>query len=324
MTGHIPPPARPVPALRLLSLGAGIQSTAVLLLACDGAIPSFDVAFFADTGWEPQAVYDNVDRLRVHAARAEIPVLTVSAGNIRRDAVDFGHGFASMPLHVKNPDGSKGLGRRQCTAEYKIRPLKAAARTALGYPAPRRIPRGVFAEQAIGISVDEIGRAKDADVSYLKNVFPLLDLGWTRADCESYLTARKWVGAVKSACLGCPFHGNAQWRDIRDNDPSGWADVVAFDRQIRHGNPRIPATGRRYFLHPSCRPLDEVDLDRIARRRPAATAFTATSAVGAGTAEMEIDGDPDGCSPWACRSGTAVPATPAIPAAPATEQENAA
>lgn len=322
MTGHTPPPTRrPGPVLRLLSLGAGIQSTAVLLLACDGAISPFDVAFFADTGWEPQAVYDNVERLRVHAARAGIPVRTVSAGDIRQDAVDVEHGFASMPLHVKNPDGSKGLARRQCTAEYKIRPLKAAARAALGYPAPRRIPRGVFAEQAIGISVDEIGRAKDADVSYLKNVFPLLDLGWTRADCESYLTAQNWVGAVKSACLGCPFHSNSQWREIRDNDPAGWADVVLFDQQVRHGHPRSQATGRRYFLHPSCQPLDEVDLDRPPRRRPATTAATATSAVGAGTAETEIDGDPDGCSPWACRSGTAVPA---VPAAPAIRLENVA
>jgi len=42
-------------ALRLLSLGAGVQSSAVLLLACHGAIPRFDAALFADTGWEPPA-----------------------------------------------------------------------------------------------------------------------------------------------------------------------------------------------------------------------------------------------------------------------------
>jgi hypothetical protein len=35
-------------ALRLLSLGAGVQSTAVLLFACDGVIPRFDAALFAD------------------------------------------------------------------------------------------------------------------------------------------------------------------------------------------------------------------------------------------------------------------------------------
>lgn len=44
------------PALRLLSLGARVQSTTVLLLAGDGAIPRFDYAVFADPGWEPRAV----------------------------------------------------------------------------------------------------------------------------------------------------------------------------------------------------------------------------------------------------------------------------
>lgn len=128
------PPARPPmrrgdrPALRLLSLGAGVQSTTVLLLACEGTIPTFDIALFADTGWEPRAVYGNLERLRAHAAKAGIPVRTVSAGNIRTDALDPNHRFVSMPLHTRNPDGSKGLARRQCTTEYKIIPLKKAAR----------------------------------------------------------------------------------------------------------------------------------------------------------------------------------------------------
>ncbi|WP_233573799.1 hypothetical protein [Amycolatopsis panacis] len=79
---------------------------------------------------------------------------TVSAGNIRDDALDPAHRFVSMPLHVLNPDGSRGLARRQCTSEYKISPLKKAARELLGYPHPRRVPRGVYVEQAIGISTD--------------------------------------------------------------------------------------------------------------------------------------------------------------------------
>ncbi len=35
---------------------------------------------------------------------------------------------------------------------------------------------------------------------------------------------------VKSACVGCPFHGNTGWRWIRDHDPEGWAEAVEFDR----------------------------------------------------------------------------------------------
>jgi 3'-phosphoadenosine 5'-phosphosulfate sulfotransferase (PAPS reductase)/FAD synthetase len=298
------------PAIRLLSLGGGVQSTAVLLLACERAIPPFDTAYFADTGWEPKAVYANLARLAEHAGRAGIPVRTVSAGNIRKDAADPAHRFVSMPLHTLNPDGSRGLARRQCTNEYKIQPLKRAAREALGYPHPVRVPKGVYAEQAIGISVDEIHRAKDADVGYLRNVFPLLDLGWTRADCQQYLADRGWTGIVKSACLGCPFHSNAGWKWIRDHDPDGWADAVAFDREIRHGYPHATAAGQHlsgtYYLHRSCRPLDQVDLDDPAGRRPPAAGGPGDEQAN----DERAGGDPDGCSPWACRSGAPHAITP--------------
>ncbi|HEY0803896.1 MAG TPA: hypothetical protein VGD84_02480, partial [Pseudonocardiaceae bacterium] len=93
----------------------------MLLLACDGVIPRFDYALFADTGWEPRQVYENLARLRAHAENAGIPVRTVSAGNIRTDALDPAHRFVSMPLHTLNTDGSRGLARRQCTSVLSCR-----------------------------------------------------------------------------------------------------------------------------------------------------------------------------------------------------------
>lgn len=292
------------PALRCLSLGAGIQSSTVLLLACEGVIPRFDVALFADTGWEPRAVYENLVRLREHAARFGIPVRTVSAGNIRDDALDPAHRFVSMPLHVLNPDGSRGLARRQCTSEYKISPLKMAARELLGYPHPQRVPRGLYVEQAIGISTDEFTRAKDSGVQYLRNVFPLIELGWDRARCVDYLAERGFAGTVKSACLGCPFHGNAGWRWIRDHDPDGWDDAVAFDRAIRDGYPHATTQGSSCAGSTSCtapcQPLDEVDLDPPVPARRHLRLVTADSVA------VDEEDDPDGCSPWSCRSGAAV------------------
>ena len=307
-----PPPTAPTPdpgpALRLLSLGAGVQSTTVLLLACEGEIPPFDVALFADTGWEPRAVYANLRRLAIHAQTKGIPVRQVSAGDIRADALNPRHRFVSMPLHTLNPDGSRGLARRQCTKEYKLVPLKKAARELLGYPHPRRVPRGVYAEQAIGISTDEFTRAKDSGLRFLRNVFPLIDLGFDRARCMDYLTERGFGATVKSACVGCPFHGNAGWRWIRDHDPLGWAEAIEFDRAIRHGYPRATEQGQQlrgqYFLHRSCTPLDQVDLDAPARTKKHLRLITAEAALGADTEE---DGDPDGCSPWSCRSGEPVP-----------------
>jgi hypothetical protein len=287
------------PTLRLLSLGAGVQSLTVLLLACEGQIPKFDHALFADTGWEPRAVHDQLAKATEVAARAGIPVRIVSGGNIRRDALDATSRFVTMPLHVRNPDGSKGMARRQCTGEYKIKPLKAAARILLGYPHPVRVPAGVYAEQAIGISVDEFHRAKDSDVRYLRNVFPLLDLGMSRDDCIAYLRENGFGETVKSACVGCPYSGNARLRWIRDTDPDAWADLVAFDHAIRNGSPRAIAEGKplrgQFFIHRSLKPLDQVDLDPPTRGHLRVVGGTAVE-----------DDDPDGCSPWSCRSGEPV------------------
>ncbi|MFJ2592233.1 hypothetical protein [Streptomyces erythrochromogenes] len=57
-TPHQPAPAAPDtairPALRALSLGAGVRSSALLCLSADGTLPKIDIAVFADTGWEPK------------------------------------------------------------------------------------------------------------------------------------------------------------------------------------------------------------------------------------------------------------------------------
>lgn len=62
----------------------------------------------------------------------------------------------------------------------------------------------------------------------------------------------------KSACIGCPYHGDAHWRQMRAEDPDAWADAVAIDRLIRTGFRNLRG---EVYLHRSCVPLDEADLD---------------------------------------------------------------
>jgi hypothetical protein len=284
---------------RYLSLGAGVQSSACLLLAVRGEIPRFEAAVFADTGWEPAAVYSHLGRLERLAATAGIAVVRVSAGNIRADALDPAHRFASMPLFTLGPNGERGMARRQCTSEYKLKPIKAEVRRRLGYPHPTRVPAGVLAEMAIGISVDEIGRARDSDVAYMRNVFPLLDLGWRRGDCSAYLDRHGLSGVGKSSCVGCPFHDDAFWVRLKIDSPAEWADAVAFDRAIRHGSARANADGHplrgQFFLHRQRVPLDQV----VLRPQPAG------------------DGDTPGCGPWTCPHSS----EPAPPRQAATVRE---
>ena len=77
--------------LNILSLGAGVQSSTVFLMSCRGMLPKLDAAIFADTQWEPKAVYEWLSRvLEPQAQRAGIPIFRVSAGDIRADAVQDG------------------------------------------------------------------------------------------------------------------------------------------------------------------------------------------------------------------------------------------
>ena len=196
--------------LRALSLGAGVQSTTVLLLALDGRLPPFDVVVFADTGDEPAAVYQHLARLGDVA-----DIDTVSAGHLADTVHDT---FLPIPLY----DGHGGMGRRQCTYQFKLRPIRAHLHA--------------LAEQvdlSVCISTDEYLRAKDANVKWCHNVFPLLDLGWSRTDCQAYL-ADRWPWPVpRSACVYCPLKSDREWLDMREQQPDDWAAAVAFDEAAR-------------------------------------------------------------------------------------------
>ena len=49
--------------MRILSLGAGVQSSTLALMIERGDLPMVDAAIFADTKGEPKEVYDRLDWL---------------------------------------------------------------------------------------------------------------------------------------------------------------------------------------------------------------------------------------------------------------------
>ncbi len=239
----------------MLSLGAGVQSTTVALLAVHGEIAKPKHAIFSDTGWEPQEVYDHLEWLRTIIEPAGIQLHVVSAGNIRKDTLSPGR-FASLPFHMKNPETeATGLGRRQCTREYKIAPIQKKQRELIGLEFRQRwTPEHGRIINMMGISVDEVQRAKDNPTKYIDNSFPLLDLRMKRSDCHNWM-AKHGYSAPRSACLGCPYHSDSEWRLIKQN-PEQWADVVDFDRKLR-----LKKTKFEYdmYLHKSCQPIEFVD-----------------------------------------------------------------
>jgi hypothetical protein len=250
----------PSPTLRVLSLGAGVQSTVLALLAARGEVgPMPDCAIFADTQFEPAGVYRHLDWLET---QLPFPVYRVTAGDIRADHLNglntTGQRFASMPLYTA--DGH-GMGRRQCTSEYKIQPIIKHTRELLGVKKGMRVPAGTVVEQWIGISKDEITRAKRSSHSYIVHRWPLLELEWSRLDCQRWF-AQCYPGRelAKSACIACPYHDNAAWRAMRDNDPASWEQAVVFDAAIRESGATLKGVHAQQYVHRQGVPLDQADL----------------------------------------------------------------
>jgi hypothetical protein len=244
----------------------------MFLMACHGILtPKPDAAIFADTQWEPKEVYEWLDKLTAIGADHGIPVIRATKGDLRADALrsqvrgrkDGEKRFASMPLRTLSPEGSEGMIRRQCTREYKIEVIEREARRLLGLQPKQRAPKSSV-EFWHGISADEAGRTRDARGRWYALRYPLifdLDPPMTRRDCLAWLESHGYPLPRKSACLGCPFHSDDEWRQIKSN-PEEWADVVEFDNAIRNcGGMR-----GKVYLHRSCKPLAEVDLSTAEER----------------------------------------------------------
>jgi len=245
--------------LRIISLGAGVQSSAMALMAAHGVLrPMPQAAVFADTGWEPAAVYR---WLRYLEARLPFPVLRVSNGSIREDLIRNARGetvgkrSATPPLFTLR-EGRPGMLWRQCTSAYKVEPVHRMLRRMLGIPPGKPVPEGTLIEVWLGISVDEAHRQKPASEHWVRRRWPLLEAGFRRDDCLAWLRRHGYPAPPKSSCIGCPYHSDAEWRRIKA-DPEAWASAVAVDRLIRGG---LRGTPGPLFLHRSCRPLEEVPL----------------------------------------------------------------
>lgn len=148
------------PTLTVVSLGGGVQSTVMALMASRGAFDRVPgCAIFADTHWEPPSVYEHVEWLE---GQLSFSVYVVDNGRSLREDVKAltshsgSRGYVDIPVYLKGRDAeSNGIGRRQCTTNYKVRPIRRKIRELLGLRKGQRVPSGTMVEVWLGISTDE-------------------------------------------------------------------------------------------------------------------------------------------------------------------------
>ena len=162
----------------------------------------------------------------------------------------------NVPAFVTKPNGEKGPLWRTCTADYKLAPLEAHAKK---LAAIKRGQKTIGVVQWIGISLDEAHRMKPSRLPWAKNRWPLIDAGMKRHDCLLWMEAKGYPRPPRSACSYCPFHSDAEWRRLRDDEPEAFAQAVDFERRLQAASAEADCHVGRVTLHRSGLNLDEVD-----------------------------------------------------------------
>lgn len=249
--------------IHILSLGAGVQSSTLALMAAAGEVtPMPAAAIFADTLAEPASVYRWLDWLE---KQLPFPVHRVTQGQglavdalTRRERKDgLGSWVSSgLPHYSINEDGTKGHGLRQCTSDFKIAPIMRAARRLMRAAGTTKLI------QWIGISLDEAHRMKPSRLRYSTSIWPLIDLRMTRRDCLKWMSAHGFPQPPRSSCVFCPYHSDHEWRRLRDEEPLEFERAVTFEKLYQHEKASTvwkKSSAVKFFLHKSCVPIDQVD-----------------------------------------------------------------
>ena len=244
--------------LNLISLGAGVQSSVMALMAKHGELgPMPDGAIFSDTGAEPDDVYDWLDWLE---DELPFPVYRVmekrGLTKALEEAVSDGKRVASPPLFSMGADGASPI-KRVCTSDFKIKPVKKKCRELVGAKPGQRI-KDHHIYLWMGISLDEVSRMRECMDSWMTHTFPLIEKRMRRGDCLEWMKRNDYPEPPRSACVYCPYHSNHEWRRLKDYDQNGWDEALRIDKLVRNGLPG--STADELYLHRECKPLEEVDL----------------------------------------------------------------
>ena len=250
------------PTLTVLSLGGGVQSSVMALMAGESLPPTGsggafdhvpDCAVFADTRWEPPSVYEHIEWLK---DRLSFPLHVVDNGRSLREDVKAltnhsgSRSYVDIPVYLKGRDG---IGRRQCTDNYKIRPIRRRMRELLGLRPRQRVPAGTSVELWLGISTDEAIRMKTSRDRWIENRYPLIEAGMSRRDCMEWWEARYDRPLERSACVACPFQSRQRWVETKRRWPELFAEAVEIDDRMRGGL----AFAKEPYLHSLRMPLAE-------------------------------------------------------------------
>lgn len=230
------------------SFGGGVQSCGIAALLMRQELEyKPDLILFADTGAEPPKIYEQVDivfnRLREVGYQCEI---VKAPGKITDEPTNGRGGLSTLPFFIKGESG-RGMLRRQCTNEYKIKPLHQRMRSYLGLKPYQRSKE--IHKLMMGISIEETQRATQPKEKWLQAVFPLIDLKLDRTKCALLAWEVFRFVPKKSSCFMCPFTHPQEWERRKAEEPELFEMAVKFDESMNDYTDWAGVKGE-VFIHP--------------------------------------------------------------------------
>jgi 3'-phosphoadenosine 5'-phosphosulfate sulfotransferase (PAPS reductase)/FAD synthetase len=202
-----------------LSLGAGVDTTAILLMP--DIMRQIDFVMFADTGSENPETYSYLEKyIKPYLEKIRKPLFIVKGeenvkGVVKTNMEAAYLGWKIIPVRFL----------RHCTDKWKIKPMHRYLTE--HYP-------GEMLKVVIGFAYDEIQRVnstrwKDQEVWY-----PLIEKKMTRDDCVRYIISKGFPVPPKSGCFYCPFQRLDQWKELRFKHPDLWQRAIILEKNGSH------------------------------------------------------------------------------------------
>ena len=251
----------------IFSYGAGVQSTALMVLMAKGDVPKPDAFVFANVGNDSEKP-ETLEYLETYAR----PFATVHGIEI----VEVQHEYNGQPEtlleHIRRTKRSIPIpafmkngapGNRTCTQDFKVKVVDKWIKA-----------QGItHATIQLGFSIDEFRRTATKSTEYLpvtkryskRFAWPLIDLKLTRLDCMNIIGNAGLPVPPSSLCWWCPFHPRGAWVDKKREKPAEFAACVALENEI---NEKRKSLGRdRVYLYPMTggvmRPLEQAVGDQL-------------------------------------------------------------
>ncbi len=202
-----------------LSFGAGVQTTAMLVLVAEGRMPRPDAIAFADTGSEKPETYVYLRDVLLPYAESNGVTIEILGPEWRTKSY-----AATLEQYCLDHHMIPASFNRWCTAQYKLQALRNFHRRRLSATSAHPV------ESWIGISTDESRRAIPSIAADEIKRYPLIEFKLDRADCQRITEGAGLPPAPKSGCWFCPFQRRAQWQEMKRERPEQFAGALAMER----------------------------------------------------------------------------------------------